>query len=62
MGSRGFFLGGKSAGGVKMTTHLHLVPRSGIGGAIPLILQYAFMAWCSIKAQGLYLTHIYAIT
>jgi hypothetical protein len=31
-------------------------------GAIPLLLQYASMAWCSVKAQGqlyfyLYLTH-----
>jgi hypothetical protein len=27
MGTRGFFPGGKAAGGVKLTTHLHLVPR-----------------------------------
>jgi hypothetical protein len=23
-------------------------------GAIPPVTQYAFMAWCSVKAQGLY--------
>jgi len=31
---------------VKLTTHLHLL------GAIPPLPQYAFMAWCSVKAQG----------
>jgi hypothetical protein len=32
-----------------------------MSGAIPPLLQYAFMAWCSVKAQGqlyLYLYHI----
>jgi hypothetical protein len=28
MGTRGSFPGGKAAGGVKLTTHLHLAPRS----------------------------------
>jgi hypothetical protein len=28
MGTRGSFPGGKAAGGVKLTTHLHLVPSS----------------------------------
>jgi len=23
-----------------------------MSGAIPLLPQYAFMAWCSVKAQG----------
>jgi len=41
--------------GMKLTTHLHLVQRSRIGGAIPPLPQYAFMVWCSVKAQGLYL-------
>jgi len=45
------FLGVKLPG-VKLTTHLHLVPTSRIRGAIPLLLQYAFMVWCSLKAQG----------
>jgi hypothetical protein len=29
-----------------------------MSGAIPPLPQYAFMAWCSVKAQGLYLTLI----
>jgi hypothetical protein len=36
---------------VKLTTDLHLVPRSRIRGAIPPFLQYAFMAWCSVKRK-----------
>jgi hypothetical protein len=32
--------------------HLHLVPRSGMRGAIPPLPQYAFMAWCSVKSIG----------
>jgi hypothetical protein len=38
--------------GVKLTTHLHLVLRSRMRGAIPPLPQYAFMEWCSVKAQG----------
>jgi hypothetical protein len=30
---------------VKITTHLHLVTKSRISGAIPLLPLYAFMAW-----------------
>jgi hypothetical protein len=40
---------------VKLTTHFHLVPRSRICGTIPPLPQYAFIAWCLVKAQGLYL-------
>jgi hypothetical protein len=41
------------------TTHLHLVPRSRMRGGTRSLPQYAFMAWCSVKAQGqLYLTSI----
>jgi len=29
---------------VKLTTHLHLVPRSRMSGAIPPLPQYVFMA------------------
>jgi hypothetical protein len=29
-----------------------LVPRSRMRGAIPPLLQYAFVVWCSFKAQG----------
>jgi len=31
---------------VKPITHLHLVPRSRMLGAIPQLPQYVFMAWC----------------
>jgi hypothetical protein len=50
MGTRGSFPGGKSGQGVKLTTHLHLVSRW-MNGAIPPLPHYAFMAWCSVKAQ-----------
>jgi hypothetical protein len=43
MGARGSFLGSK------LTTHLHLVPRSRMRGGISPLSQYAFMAWCSVK-------------
>jgi hypothetical protein len=48
-GYQGLFPGGKVAWGVKLTTHLHIVPRSRLRGAIPLPPEYAFTAWCSIK-------------
>jgi len=34
---------------VKLTTHLHLVPRSRMHGTIPPLLQYPFKAWYSVK-------------
>jgi hypothetical protein len=34
---------------VNLTTHLHLVLRSRIRGALPSLPRYAFMAWCSAK-------------
>jgi len=37
---------------VKLTTHFHLVPESRMRRAIPRLPEYAFMAWCSVKAQG----------
>jgi hypothetical protein len=36
--------------GVKLTTHLHLVPRSKNEWNYTCTPQYAFMAWCSVKA------------
>jgi hypothetical protein len=50
MGTRGSFPGGKAAGGVKLTTHLHLVPSSRMDGVISPPPQYAFMAWYSAKS------------
>jgi len=52
-GYQGLFPWGQSGRGVKLTTHLHLVPGSRKSGAIPPLPQYVFMAWCSVKAQGL---------
>jgi hypothetical protein len=49
VGTRGYFPGGKAAGGVKLTTYLHLVPRSRIREAILPLPQYAFMTWYSVK-------------
>jgi hypothetical protein len=40
---------------VKLTAHLHLVPRS-MRGAIPPLPQYASMAWGSVKSTGTTLT------
>jgi hypothetical protein len=37
---------------MKLTTHLHPVPRSRICLAIPPLPQYAFMSCCSVTAQG----------
>jgi hypothetical protein len=33
------------SGGVKLTTHLHLVPRLSVSGSIPQLRQYVLMAW-----------------
>jgi hypothetical protein len=32
-----------------------------MSGAIPPLLQYAFMAWCSVKAQGQIYLYLYRI-
>jgi hypothetical protein len=48
-GYQGLFPWGQSDRGVKLTTHLHLVPRSRMRGAIPPLPQYAFMARCFVK-------------
>jgi len=46
-----FFLE-QSGRGVRLTTHLHPVPRPRMRGAILPLNQHAFMAWYLIKAQG----------
>jgi len=33
-------------------THLHLVPRSRMCGAIPPLSQYVFMEWCLVKHRN----------
>jgi hypothetical protein len=35
--------------GREATTHLHLVPRSRMRGAIPPLPHYVFVAWCLVK-------------
>jgi hypothetical protein len=37
---------------VKLTAHFHLVQRSKNACSYTSTPQYAFMAWCSVKAQG----------
>jgi hypothetical protein len=51
MSTRGSFPEVKQPG-MKLTTHLNLVPRSKMHGAISPLPQYAFMAWCSVKSIG----------
>jgi hypothetical protein len=36
----------KKRPGLKLTAHLHLVPKLRMCGIIPPLLQYVFMAWC----------------
>jgi hypothetical protein len=50
-GYQGLFLWDQSGRVVKLTIHLYLVLRSRMLRAVPLLPQYAFMAWCSVKAQ-----------
>jgi hypothetical protein len=40
---------GQSGRGVKLTTHLQLVPRSKNAWSYTSTPQYVFMAWCSVK-------------
>jgi hypothetical protein len=47
----GPFSWGQSSRDVRLTTHLHLVPRSRMRGAIPPIPRYVFMVWCSVKKK-----------
>jgi hypothetical protein len=55
-GYQGLFPWGKSGLSVKLTTHLHLVPSSKNTWSYISIPQYAFMAWCLVKIEGLKLT------
>jgi hypothetical protein len=38
--------------GVKLTTHLQLVLKSRMCGAIMTLSQYIFMVWCLVKHRG----------
>jgi hypothetical protein len=41
---------------MKLTTHLHLVPKLGIVGAMPPLNSYAFMTWGLMKTGTILLT------
>jgi hypothetical protein len=40
---------------VRLTTHLHLVPRLRKHGVVPPLPQYVFMVWCVVKHRDVYL-------
>jgi hypothetical protein len=50
-GTRGSFPGGKAGRGVKLTTHLHLVPSRRMSETLRPLPQYAFVAWYSVKKR-----------
>ena len=45
MDARVLFRGDECDGGIKLTTHLRLVPRLRMTGTTPLFPTHAFMAW-----------------
>jgi hypothetical protein len=49
MGTRGSFIGGKAAGAWSWPLTSIQFRGQRMRGAIPLLPQYAFMAWCSVK-------------
>jgi hypothetical protein len=49
VGTGGVHSPGQSGRGVKLTTHLHLVPSLRMSGAITPLPQYDFVAWCLVK-------------
>jgi hypothetical protein len=48
--------------GVKLTTHLHLVPRPRMRGAIPPLTQYVLMVWCLVKHRDNFTFHYISIS
>jgi Na+-transporting methylmalonyl-CoA/oxaloacetate decarboxylase gamma subunit len=52
MGTRGSFSGGKAAGAWSWPLTSISCRGQRMSGAVPPLPQYAFMAWCSVKAQG----------
>jgi hypothetical protein len=48
-GYQGLFPCGQSGRDVKLTTHLHLVPRSKNEWSYTSTPQYVFMEWCLVK-------------
>jgi hypothetical protein len=60
-GYQGLFPWGWSVQGMKLMTHLYLVPRSRMCGAVSQLPQYALMVWCSVKAQGQLYCYLHTI-
>jgi hypothetical protein len=52
MGTRGSFPGGKAARAWSWPLASIQCRGEKMSGTIPPLTQYAFMAWCSVKAQG----------
>jgi hypothetical protein len=50
MGARGSFPGGNVAGAWSWPLTSVQCRRQRMSGAVPALPQYAFMAWCSVKA------------
>jgi len=44
---------------VKLTTHLHLVPRLSMRGAVPPRPHDIFMAWCLVKHRNKLYCYLY---
>jgi hypothetical protein len=59
MGNRDSFLGGKAAGGVKLTTHLQPMPRSKKEWSYSSTPQYAFTAWYLVKHSDSFIFYIF---
>jgi hypothetical protein len=51
--------GPPSGRGMKLTTHLLLVPRSRMRGALPLPSKHVFMAWCSVKHRDNFTVYLW---
>jgi len=54
IGTRTVSLGVKWGWEVKRTTHLHILPRLRIPGAVPSLPRHVFMAWCLVTYRLLF--------
>jgi hypothetical protein len=60
--SIGFLSRNQTDRDIKLTTHLHLVPRLRISGAMPLLPLYTFMAWTETLPLLYYFVYLVANT
>jgi hypothetical protein len=51
VGTGALSLGSKSVRGMNLITHLQVLPWLRMGGAMPPVPQYVFIAWCLIKQR-----------